>query len=424
MNSNVIPLPTAETKRAPFAFSKTSIRKALDAIGPNVRNVTLRDTEQRGLVLRKQRRDWQFLLERKVSGRKWRVTLEEWTGYNDLAHLRSEVRRLLAEIDAGTYQTPAQRAAAASADKEGTRLREMTLASALSLHKEVNPRLRPKSMEAYAYAVCNLTGACPRELMRQDVDTKPMRIADVTTQTIRRRYDTLCDANSIATANSMLRSIRAIWATWASEHPEGKEPLRNPVAAITRKRGRVVKVKPRQGALTAAQRLPWISNIQSRANDAAAALAFIFFTGVRRDEALGLRWDEVGEDTICIGADRMKAGDELIRPITPQMHAILDTQRGKHPTFVFPAKRGPGHLTETRKTLWTVNEAIGVTITIHDLRRTFAAAAALSGIPDIAVKLLLGHATSDVTDAYKSALRSELPELAARVEAELLREVV
>ena len=247
---------------------------------------------------------------------------------------------------------------------------------------------------------------------------------------VRTAYDQTLKATSPATAALMLRSLSAIWNTWAGEHPEGEEPLRNPFSSIKRKRGRVKAVKSRENALAVAERLPWIKAVEGMNNTAAHALAFIFWTGLRKREVFDLKWSEVdlNNDVLRIEEDRMKGRVALERPVTPKIRAILEAQRHARPasSWVFPAAKGDGHLIDARKTLKLANRASlaeGRSITIHDLRRTYLAAAALAGVPEVGAKLLVGHSVADITQTYQKALRSELGVFADRVEAELCRDV-
>ncbi|NOE44287.1 site-specific integrase, partial [Ruegeria sp. HKCCD7319] len=59
-------------------------------------------------------------------------------------------------------------------------------------------------------------------------------------------------------------------------------------------------------------------------------------------------------------------------------------------------------------------------ITPHDLRRTYISTAEMIGVPSVAIKMLMGHSTGDITEAYAKALRPQLPEFAERIETGLL----
>ncbi len=155
----------------------------------------------------------------------------------------------------------------------------------------------------------------------------------------------------------------------------------------------------------------------ARTDGASLDQVYLRYLG-RAGKVLGLRWDEVGAEIITIGGSRMKAGVDLRKPITREVRRILDIQREANPgsEWVFPASRGAGPITDTRKTLWQ----LPVKITNHDLRRGYIVAGALAAVPDIAVKMLVGHSTSDITQVYARAIESELPAMAQKIEDALL----
>ncbi|MFY9240397.1 MAG: tyrosine-type recombinase/integrase [Roseovarius sp.] len=419
MADNVVPLNAAQPKTdlpRSFKFTQTSLKsatRAYDAAGAT--NVILRDTEARGLIVRKQRRDWVVGIERRIRNKVWRVTIGPYAEDINVAAIRAEVQQIIGEIIAGTYTTQAQRNEARG---KGDDLTLMTVDQAVDLHARVNPELRASTIRSYRSAVGYLTNG------------KPVRMIDVTTDYVRTAYARLLTTHSPATANQMLRSVKAIWQTWADEHPEDTAPTRNPVTPITRKKkGTVRRSQPRTGALLPSERRPWIDAVLAEmkgrgpTGTAHAALAMLFLTGLRLNEACGLRWDDVTATEITINEDRMKGGTALVRPITPMMQRILDHQRLFHPDspWCFPARVGAGHMSDVRKAMDPINEAIaGRRLTAHDLRRTYLATAEVAGVPAIAQKMLIGHTTSDVTQDYLRSLAPQLPQFGQTIEAALM----
>ena len=396
-----------------FKFTNTSLKKATaDLDKDGVKNVTLRDTELRGFACRRQRQDWVFIMERKIRGKVRRVSIETYDSQKtNVAAVRQSANSVLVELIEGTYESRK------ASDDQTDDLSRMTITDVIDLHERVNPQLRPNTFRSYRFAVNYLT------------EGRALRMADLTTDYVRKAYGRLLESHSAATANQMLRTVKALWNTWAEEHPDDKAPTRNPVSSITgKKKGRMQKSNVREGALSPAQRKPWhnavMTEVKRRGPTATgyAALAMMFLTGLRAQEVLGLSWDEVDDTALTISPERMKAGEALTKPITPAVRQLLDHQRTFHPDspWVFPARVGDGHMQDVRKALWPVNEQVGVSITPHDLRRTWVATAELSGVPQVAIKMLVGHTTSDVTDDYARAIRSELGHLAEEVEEKLL----
>ena len=266
-----------------FKFTATSVKQAtarLDKEGAT--NVILRDTEQRGLILRKQKRDWVVAFERKIRGKIWRGTLYEYDNNFNVAEARAEVMQIMGDITAGTY------VANREARQQTATVMDKTCAEVVDLHHEVNPRLSDKTIRSYRYAVRYLTND-KRRLMR-DVDTAYVQAA----------YERLLTTHSADTANQMLRSIKALWNTWAEQADIDDK---NPVSAITaRKRGRVVPSKPREGALDPGKRLGWYQAAQANSDrlgptgTAYNALMMLFLTGYRIAEVVSLTWDDIEAD--------------------------------------------------------------------------------------------------------------------------------
>lgn len=406
----------------PFPFTKTEINRRiaqLDADGKT--GIILRDSETRGLILRKQRRDWVLAIERKIRGKVHRVALEPYSTRTEINSVRAMAEAIMTDIRRGEYVPAATRAA-----KRQTKTNQanMSLGDAFRLHFSINPQIRESTRERYAYGLLAFAEkAAPRDDLGRaapiaGAEMIKLPITALTPQRIRDAYDRLPPASGVA----MLRSLRAIWNTWAAEV---ETDTTNPVTKVTRKRGRVTKVKPRSGALSPAERAPWYLAAEKLAQmsatpDTARAIQFLFLTGLRRDEVLAMPWSEVNLETsaISIAAERMKSGEPLVRPITTEMRRILELQKNMHPhsPWVFPASRGNGHLRDTRKTL----QKLPTIVTNHDLRRTYIVAGELARVPQVAVKLLVGHSTNDITEAYARAISSELPRLAQEIEAELL----
>lgn len=67
---------------------------------------------------------------------------------------------------------------------------------------------------------------------------------------------------------------------------------------------------------------------------------------------------------------------------------------------MFPNRDGTGHLVEPRRQMKHITAACGVKFTVHDLRRTFATAASVCGVPHELIKRLLNHKTGDVTTQH------------------------
>jgi integrase len=92
--------------------------------------------------------------------------------------------------------------------------------------------------------------------------------------------------------------------------------------------------------------------------------------------------------------------------------------RGCH--WVFPAKRGDGHLIGLPRVLGRLCARAGLKdVTVHTLRHSFAAAAAELGFSELTIAGLLGHSVPGVTARYAHVPDSALVAAADRVSARI-----
>ena len=153
-----------------------------------------------------------------------------------------------------------------------------------------------------------------------------------------------------------------------------------------------------------------IEAVREKQPATADAITLIALTGLRRDEACGLRWPEVDLEASCLRLASTKTGRSL-RPLGAPAVDLLRRIPRADPTWVFPATRrrkvdkgdekpakGPADL---KKRIAELFDAAGLhDARAHDLRRTFASTAAAEGYGDAAIGELLGHARRGVTERH------------------------
>jgi integrase len=131
---------------------------------------------------------------------------------------------------------------------------------------------------------------------------------------------------------------------------------------------------------------------------AAQAVRLIALTGMRREEACGLRWSEIDAAGHCVRLGDTKTGRSM-RPIGAPalalLHRLAETQSSE--TWVFPNRDDSGSA-DLKKAIGEIFDAAGLKeARSHDLRRTFASVAADEGYSDATIGELLGHARRGVT---------------------------
>src|ERR1051326_7788706 len=137
----------------------------------------------------------------------------------------------------------------------------------------------------------------------------------------------------------------------------------------------------------------------TRSPMAAAALRLIALTGLRREEACALRWREIDQLGQCLRLENTKTG-RSVRPIGKTAAELLLSQPRLSDEWVFPNRSGTGGA-DLKASLAELFDAAQLSdVRSHDLRRTYASAAADLGYGDATISELLGHARRGVTERH------------------------
>jgi integrase len=151
----------------------------------------------------------------------------------------------------------------------------------------------------------------------------------------------------------------------------------------------------------------------------ARMVRFTLLTAVRRDEARGMRWQEVDGDTWVIPAGRYKTGVEMELPLSGAARAVLTAARkvGKEGwVFTTDGEARIGSLSRRKEKLDEVMfaelrgaagergsspEAVELRRwTLHDLRRTARSLMSRAGVPADHAERCLGHVIGGVRGIY------------------------
>lgn len=141
-------------------------------------------------------------------------------------------------------------------------------------------------------------------------------------------------------------------------------------------------------------------------NEAFKAFVLLsLLTGARRENVLGMRWDQVSFDRRVwrIPDNTSKNGEPILIPLSKEAIEILEARQketGDSP-FVFPAESASGYMTPPKKRWATLMERAGLSdLHIHDLRRTMGSWMAIGGASLLVIGKLLGHKSVDATMIY------------------------
>jgi integrase len=182
-----------------------------------------------------------------------------------------------------------------------------------------------------------------------------------------------------ATANAAMRAFRLLY-NFAADRADHSDPLPpNPV-----KRGIWLKVERRTSRIANADLAAFYAAVTKLENTVARDyITLLLLTGMRRRECAALRWKEdvdLKSGFIHLGPAATKSGKPLDLPMSSQVRELLESRRRiGDAKFVFPAISASGHIEEPRFALRQVEKLSGVSISVHDLRRTFISIAESCG---------------------------------------------
>lgn len=134
-------------------------------------------------------------------------------------------------------------------------------------------------------------------------------------------------------------------------------------------------------------------------------------TGIRRAEALHLRWSDIGAEQIAIRSEpdaRTKSGHWRAVPISSgAREALTALRRGTLSVIPDLAPRSISRAFE--RTLLRAN----IDGRLHDLRHTYISHLVMAGIPLRTVQVLAGHASHSTTERYAHLAPSALRDAVA-----------
>jgi integrase len=150
-------------------------------------------------------------------------------------------------------------------------------------------------------------------------------------------------------------------------------------------------------------------------------LDFAYYSGWRRNEILGLTWDEVDlrGGIIRLSPRRSKTKTGRLLPISPPVQQVLKRRRRlRQPRDPRVFRRDGVPVREWRTALRDACRKAKVpNRLLHDCRRTAARNLIRAGVPERIAMLLTGHKTRAVFDRYNIVNEQELLTAGARLAA-------
>jgi integrase len=223
-------------------------------------------------------------------------------------------------------------------------------------------------------------------------------------------------------ANKSLALLKAMFATaerWGTV-PEGTNPCRHV---------RLFKEKPRERYLTPdelarlSEALAAVEADRSSSPWALAAIRLLIFTGARRDEILGLRWEHVDAEARCLRLPESKTGPKVVHLNAPALEILTrlaEIRTAGNPYVIQGHKQGE-RLVNLTKPWYRVRERAGLPdLRLHDLRHIYAGTGAALGLGLPVVGKLLGHTQPRTTHRYANLAPDPVQTAAEAIGAALL----
>jgi integrase len=368
----------------------------LEGPAPGNKQVLYWDDRLTGFGVRVTATSRTFVAETRVKGKTCRVSIGKF-GPLSCTDARDSAKKLLGQMAGGSDPNKV---------KAAERARAITLGEAFEDYKR-RKLLRPKTIQVY-------DGAFERCL--KDWSDKQMTAisADMVEQKYSRllQHDWKSGRGGKAQISQAMRLLSCLFnfAMNVYEDSDGRPViLRSPVRRLSQVRKGWSKCPRRQGVLRDTDLSPFYRALSRLSSETAKDyLLFLLLTGLRRNEAAGLRWNEIDleNESFTIPGERTKNHQPHGLPMPSFLVRMLHRRASSNVSasqFVFPGFRenSNGHYTEPKSAYQRVGKSMGKHFSPHDLRRTFITVAERLHIDRYALKSLLNHTDeSDVTAGY------------------------
>ena len=206
-------------------------------------------------------------------------------------------------------------------------------------------------------------------------------------------------------------------------------PKGNPCSALKTKKVRKA-LKPRDRYLNKLQRSQLHNHLASvhsdelegtfrTTKDDADLIWLLIHTGLRLEEALMLKWDDVDFANETFTAFDTKNNRDHTLPMTENTKIMLTRRIAENNIFVFPSPIHSDRPMTASKTFRRVSDETGFIFTAHDLRRTVATVAAERGYDISSIGAVLNHSRQGVTEGYIQRTLPRLKQILMDIEEEL-----
>ncbi|HAU0815517.1 TPA: tyrosine-type recombinase/integrase [Legionella pneumophila] len=325
-----------------------------------------------------------FFVEKQIKNKLSRITLGRYPELT-VEMARKEAQKLLGQIAIGVDPV---------AEKRAEKMREMTLNEVFNDYIQVRKSLKHNTLYNYK----KVLGTAFANWIN-----KPF--LEITKDKVAKHHKKLGKERGEAYANLAMRLLRALFnfAAGQYEDSQGRSLItENPVKRLSQTRA-WYRVERRQSFIRAHELAAWYLGVQQLQSEVLRDyLMLIILTGLRRQEAATLRWDQVDLKAKTLTILDTKNHDAHTLPLSNYLYELLLARsQNKINEYVFPGRGAAGHIIEPRKQMANVTKLSGIHFTVHDLRRTFITIAEGLDVSAYALKRLMNHKMNgDITAGY------------------------
>ena len=241
------------------------------------------------------------------------------------------------------------------------------------------------------------------EIVRADVEALHRRIGTSKKTT----------ANRVVALLSKAFNLAEVWG-W---RPDGTNPCRHVQRFKERK---VERYLSREELARLASTLSEAEHQRTEMPSVISALRLLIFTGCRRGEILGLRWEHLDLERRLLLLPDSKTGQKTILLNEPAMEVLRGIERQPDNPHVIVGKFPGTHLENLKDPWGRIRKAAGIEdVRIHDLRHTFASFGVAAGFSLPILGKSLGHQQAATTQRYAHLGEDPVRQLVESVGAEL-----
>ena len=160
---------------------------------------------------------------------------------------------------------------------------------------------------------------------------------------------------------------------------------------------------------------------------AAAAIRLLVLTGCRRNEILGLRWEDLDFEAGEMRLADSKTGARVVPMPPPAAKVLADLPRVRGNPWVFPGRKKGTHQRNLNDSWDRVRKRADLDgVRLHDLRHSFASRALALGEGLPMIGRLLGHRKVQTTARYahlrRESVQASTAKVAESIGADILRQ--